>query len=882
MTEDLKTDPHQALRDDVRRLGQLLGETLKSQAGEEVFSAVERIRALAKSSRAGKEEDFELLVEALEAMSVEEALPVARAFSHFLTFANIAEQHHRIRRRRHYQRQPQAESQRGSCDEVFGRLVASGVAPVDLHRAVTALEVELVFTAHPTEVVRRTLRQKFSRIAEGLGRLDRPDLTPGEVQAEEEALRGEIIATWETDELRHERPTPLDEVKGGLVTFEQSLWDTLPVYLREVDEALLRHTGEGLPLTVAPVRFGSWMGGDRDGNPFVTAEVTEKACWLARWQGADLYLKEVRALRSELSLRRASPELEERVGEAREPYRALLRHVVRRLEATRENMHRLLDGGKPADSETYETAEQLTEPLLLCDRSLRATGCGPLADGRLADILRRLACFGITLVRLDIRQDSGLHAHLLDQVTAYRKLGSYEEWDEEQRQAFLVKQLESGKPLVPKGLHLEEAEDEVLATVRKLPTLGRESLGAYVISMARAPSDVLAVLALQRDAGVDPPLRVVPLFETRDDLRNAGDTLAQLFALPIYREAMKGQQEVMIGYSDSAKDAGRLAASWELYRAQEEMTRVAREAGVELTLFHGRGGTVGRGGGPTYLAIQSQPPGSIQGRLRVTEQGEMIHAKFGQPGIALRTLEIYTTATLEATLAPPAEPKEAWRKAMDQVADAACAAYRSMVREHPDFVRYFRAATPEVELGKLNIGSRPARRGRKGGGVESLRAIPWVFAWTQTRLLLPSWLGTGLGLAAADEETLREMYGGWRFFRSTLDLIEMVLAKADPRIAAYYDRRLVPEELLELGETLRESLEISISQVLGVTGHRELLEGNPVLRRSIAVRNPYVDPINLVQAELLRRLREEPGAEVLMAALLTTFNGVAAGMRNTG
>ncbi len=882
MSDEPHSDPHQPLRDDVRLLGRLLGETLKSQAGEDVYATVERIRALAKSARAGVDEDFESLAESLQKMSLEEALPVARAFSLFLTLANIAEQVHRIRRRRHYQRQPEASPQRGSCEEVFGRLVADGVAPEALHKAVTELEVELVFTAHPTEVVRRTLRQKFRRIAESLLRLDRSDLSAAERVETERALLREVLASWETDELRHQRPTPLDEVKGGLVTFEQTLWDAAPQYLREVDSALRHHTGKGLPLEAVPVRFGSWMGGDRDGNPYVTSEVTEKAVRLARWQGAELFLREVSALRSELSLSRCSSELRAQVGEAREPYRALLRQVTQRLEATREHMHRLLDGEAPSNEPIYLDPEDLAEPLRLCARSLEETGCGELAEGRLQDLLRRLACFGLTLVRLDIRQDAGLHVRLLDRVTAHRGLGSYDSWDESQRQEFLLAELAGEGPLVADDLRLDKLETEVLATAAKLPTLGRDALGAYVISMAKAPSDVIAVLVLQRDAGMDPPLRVVPLFETRGDLRNAADALRQLFALPAYRQIIGDRQEVMIGYSDSAKDAGRLAASWELYKAQEEMARVATEAGVQLTLFHGRGGTVGRGGGPTYLAIQSQPPGSIQGRLRVTEQGEMIDAKFGLPGLALRNLEIYTTATLEASLVPPSPPQEEWRRSMDQVADAACAAYRSMVREHPDFVRYFRAATPEVELGKLNIGSRPARRAGKGGGVESLRAIPWVFAWTQTRLMLPSWLGTGLGLAAADEEKLQEMYQRWPFFRSTLDLIEMVLAKAEGHIAAYYDRLLVPEELQELGDSLRDSLGIAEAQVLGVSGHDALLDSNEVLRRSIAVRNPYVDPINLVQAELLRRLREEPDQDSLEDAILTTFNGVAAGMRNTG
>jgi phosphoenolpyruvate carboxylase len=375
------------------------------------------------------------------------------------------------------------------------------------------------------------------------------------------------------------------------------------------------------------------------------------------------------------------------------------------------------------------------------------------------------------------------------------------------------------------------------------------------------------------------------LFETVSDLRGAGTSLQELFAIPWYRTHIDGCQEVMLGYSDSAKDGGRLAASWELYEAQEAMVATARAHDIEITLFHGRGGTVGRGGGPMHLAIQSQPPGSIDGRLRVTEQGEMITAKFGLPGIALRTLEVYTTATLEATLAPTAQPESPWRTRMRELADRSREAYRRVVYDTPEFIPYFRTATPEVELGELKIGSRPARR-RPGTGVESLRAIPWVFAWMQTRLLLPGWLGVAEALGADIEagrlDELRAMYERWPFFRSIIGLFEMVLAKAAPDIAAQYDKRLVPVELGPLGEDLRERLRRAKAAVLKVTGHAGLLEDNPVLRRSIDVRNPYVDPINLVQAEILCRLRHTPGDEALLEALLVTVNGIAAGMRNTG
>jgi phosphoenolpyruvate carboxylase len=603
----------------------------------------------------------------------------------------------------------------------------------------------------------------------------------------------------------------------------------------------------------------------------------------------------------------AIPELHARAGGAREPYRAVLRDVHRRLLATRERAGRQLSAharrarpgersGATAPSEAldnrlvdghaFESADEIVEPLALCYRSLVETGQQIIADGRLADLLRRLAAFGLTLVRLDIREHSERHTAALDVITRQRGVGSYAEWSEERRTAFLVERLREETPQEMPRLREPSGEvADTLQTFESIAELHPESLGAYIVSMTRTPSDVLAVAYLQRLAGAR--LRIVPLFEQVDALNGAANAMRGLFALAEYRSQIDGQQEVMVGYSDSAKDGGRLAANWALYTAQEQLVRTAADAGIQLTLFHGRGGSVSRGGGPTYLAIQSQPPGSIDGRLRVTEQGEMIQAQFGLPDIALRTLELYTTATLEATLAPSPPPPDRWRHAMDSLAEAAEAAYRTTVYDEPRFVPYFRAATPEVELGAMPIGSRPARR-TASGGVETLRAIPWVFAWTQTRLLLPTWLGTGEALhgalAAGQRDLIRELYRDWPFFRSTIDLVAMVLAKTDSRIAAEYDRQLVPPELAPLGRDLRDRLERTIAAVLEVTGRKELLADNGVLRRSIAVRNPYVDPINLVQIELLRRLRRDgdQASYEVWTAFMITVNGIAAGMRNTG
>ena len=890
-----KIDKHAALRDDVRTLGAILGDTLREQEGDALFETVERVRRFAKAARAGSDTDAAELRSLLAGMGTHDALPLARSFSHFLALANIAEQHHRIRRRA-VRRRAEDLPQPGSCDEVLGRLLDLGVPQDALFDTVCDLQIELVLTAHPTQALRRTLLQKHRRISEALAERDRTDLDPIQREANDATLRREIASAWLTDDLIRERPTPDREAQAGLVLFEQVLWDAMPAYLRELDRALFKHTGRRLPLDAAPIRFGSWMGGDRDGNPFVTADVTRHVCALARWMAADLYFKEVDRLRAELSEVRATDELRDAVNGATEPYRELLRDLRARLKATRKHAEAEVEAfraGEPVPDPPGEDdgptpirdVSEIREPLLLCYRSLTETGGHRIAQGRLEDLIRRVAAFGLSLVRLDIRQESSVHTRAMDAITRHLGLGSYAEWDEAQRQAFLVRELEGRRPLVPRIRPEDPDLNMVLEALEAVAEQPPEQMGAYVISMATEPSDVLSVALLQREVGIRHPLRVVPLFETLDDLENAGDALTALLDIPVYRALLgePARQEIMLGYSDSAKDAGRMTAAWALYQAQEKLVAAAKARGVKLTLFHGRGGTVGRGGGPMYLAILSQPPGSVAGSLRVTEQGEMIDAKFGLPGIALRNLGVATTAVLEATLNPPRAPKAEWREVMNALSLAAKDGYRGVVREDPRFVDYFRAATPELELSEMNIGSRPARR-KKGGGVSSLRAIPWVFAWTQTRLLLPSWLGVGAGLELGLQqhpELVREMAQEWPFFRSTLDLIEMVLAKALPDIAAYYDELLVPESLQDLGADLRGRLERTQQNVLAVLGNENMLDNSRVLQRSIQVRNPYVDPINLLQAELLRRYREQP-EDPVRDALLTTIKGVAAGMRNTG
>ncbi len=868
------------LREDVHLLGELLGNTIREQYGDDFLDKIEQIRKGAKADRRGAGDE---LSTSLNHLQEDELLPVARAFNQFLNLANIAEQYQLIHRRDESQPAP-FESR--VLPELLARLQSEGHSNESLARQLGRLEIELVLTAHPTEVARRTLIQKYDAIAAQLALQDHRDLTTAEREQIRQRLQRLIAEAWHTEEIRRTRPTPVDEAKWGFAVIEHSLWHAIPNYLRKADQALHAATGLRLPLEAAPIRFASWMGGDRDGNPNVTAPVTREVLLLARWMAADLYLRDIDHLASELSMQKASPALQAKVGDSVEPYRAVLKQLRERLRATRQWAHTALSSSTPAPAEVLQNNRDLLEPLELCYQSLHECGMGVIADGPLLDCLRRAVTFGLFLVRLDVRQDSSRHSAAMTEITDYLGLGRYDEWDEDARISFLMKELANRRPLLPGYFKPSADTAEVLNTCKEVAAAPAASLGSYVISMAGAASDVLAVQLLLKESGVQRPMRVVPLFETLADLDNAGPVIEQLLLLPGYRARLQGPQEVMIGYSDSAKDAGTTAAAWAQYRAQERLVDICREQQVELLLFHGRGGTVGRGGGPAHAAILSQPPGSVAGRFRTTEQGEMIRFKFGLPDIAEQNLNLYLAAVLEATLLPPPPPEPAWRHLMDELAADGVSAYRAVVRENPQFVEYFRQSTPEQELGRLPLGSRPAKR--RAGGIESLRAIPWIFGWTQTRLMLPAWLGWEAALSKALErgegELLGQMREQWPFFRTRIDMLEMVLAKADADIARLYDERLVQPDLLPLGVHLRDLLSQACDVVLGLTGQSQLLAHSPDTLEFIRLRNTYLDPLHLLQAELLARSRQQEAAQdsPLEQALLVSVAGIAAGLRNTG
>ena len=886
------------LRDDVRLLGNLLGETLKEHAGQDLFNQIEQIRALAKGARDGQVEAEKQLEQLFLSLEDAEILPLTRAFTHFLNFANIAEQYHVVRSRRQSEFDTQSPSQ-NPLDQLLEKFKQQDISADTLFKQICELNIELVLTAHPTEVSRRTLIQKYDGINDCLFKVDQQKLTPRERDTVLQELKQLICSAWQTDEIRQHRPTPVDEAKWGFTTIEQTLWNAVPKFVRQLDDMVEVHCGKRLPLSIAPVRFASWMGGDRDGNPNVTHQITQEVLWLSRWKAADLYLRDMEDLRWELSIQQSSDELIQALGTPHaEPYREYLRDTRERLKATRHWLAEKLQGRDADDSRVIKSKDELLQPLLLCYRSLMSCNLPEIANGKLLDYIHRVNCFGIELLKLDIRQESGRHRQAISAITEYLGLGNFETWTEQARQNFLLQELQSKRPLLPKHLNepkqsLIEHPDvqEVFATMRTLAAQPPESLGAYIISMAEYPSDVLAVLLLQKEAGIQQALRVVPLFETLKDLDGAAETMNTLFNMHWYKQHIQGKHEVMIGYSDSAKDAGFMSANWAQYRAQEELTAVAKKHALQLTLFHGRGGSISRGGAPTQQALFSQPPGSISGAIRVTEQGEMIRFKFGLEGIALQNLEIYTAATLEATLLPPPEPKQEWRDLMHRMTDLSVQVYRATVRDNPHFVQYLRTVTPELELQMLPLGSRPAKR-NVGGGIESLRAIPWVFAWTQIRLMLPAWLGTGAAInqmiAQGQKPLLDDMLQHWPYFQTLIDMLEMVLSKSDSHVALYYEAHLTDDaDLKVLGKQLRQRLQDAVETLLALKGESKLLSSNEVLDQAMKVRKPYLLPLHLLQAELMKRRRRylaECTAEQTPVdhALMVSIAGIAAGLRNTG
>ena len=903
VTPDRGSEPSDtALRSDIRRLGHQLGNTLVRQHGESLLDAVERVRMLTRNLRdQGSNEDVTAeLHELFDDTDVAHAILLVRAFTVYFHLANVAEQVHRIE-----DLNSGSPNFANQFEETVQALTDSGIAPPEISNLVARAELRPVFTAHPTEASRRAILDKLAMVSRLIEQRSESRRTEADRRRIDRRIEELVEAIWQTDELRHVRPEPLDEARAVLYYLDLTVREAIPELLDEM-QAALRSIGQALPTDRVPIRFGSWVGGDRDGNPNVSPATTDQVLGLQRRRALEILVDEVGALGHELSISTrvhgVSDELREAVDADRpalkdvqgridwsEPYRVRCEAIRRRLVAS-------------ADGDTsrrgYRTPAHLDADLEVIERSLRENSGELLADGILSRVRRILQVIGFHFATLDIREHSDRHHEALATLFAANDL-DYVGTSDADRADLLAAELASRRPLAPPSTPDDAG---ALALFRTLRTLmdrdGDAVIESYIISMTQGVEDVLAPVVLAREVGLvdlahdTARLGFVPLFETIGDLRSIGSTLRALFAVEPYRQIVDlrgGTQEVMVGYSDSNKDGGITTSQWEIHKALRAIRDVSTETGIPIRVFHGRGGTIGRGGGPTHASILSQPNGVLDGEVKFTEQGEVIADKYGHPEIARRNLDLAFTAVLEASLAHKSPRHDEgtitrWYSIMDGMANDAYAAYRRFV-ETPGLVEYFTTSTPVEELGEMNIGSRPARRRGATAGIADLRAIPWVFGWTQSRQIIPGWFGAGSGLAACRAaghgDEMRRMFEEWHFFRTFISNVEMTLTKTDLTIARHYVERLVDPSLHHLFDTVVDEYHRTVGEVKAITGE-DLLAEKPMLRRTLAVRDAYLDPINVLQVEMLHRSRAGEVSEELQRGLLLTINGIAAGMRNTG
>ena len=918
-------EPRNRLSDEIHLLGDLLGETIVEQEGKELLELVEEIRALAKRHRAGDESAGAELLTAIRALPLAKARIVAKAFATYFQLINLAEDQQRVRVLRERESRAEAEGRpmAETLAAAFAALREGGATPEKVSEIVSGLRIVPVLTAHPTEARRRTVLGKLERLRLALERLDADDSLPSEKRETIETIREQITSLWQTDESRARRPEVLDEVRTGLYFFEEVLFDLVPQIAKELartsPEILLSAPNEEPPL---PLRFGSWIGGDRDGNPFVTPEITRAALLEQKRTILGLYRRAIERMHGHLSsaqrlgisanlkasMRDDAALLPREVERARErfpeePYRRKMMIIYKRLGITLESVKadaKVRSAG-PLPRGAYASADELLCDLVLVRDSLRRHRGARLARGELGSLIAQVRTFGFHLATLDVRQHSARHESAITEIlAAWGDVPDYGSLSEADRVTVLARELASRRPLTPERLHFTIATNETVELLRLVrraqEELGPSAIDSYVISMTRGASDVLEVLLLARDAGVAGSVDIVPLFETIADLGAAPSILERLFAQPAYREhlAARGNaQQVMIGYSDSNKDGGFLTSTWRLHLAQRTIASICEMGGGRLVLFKGRGGSMGVGGGPTTRAILAQPPESVGGSMKITEQGEAINERYSNPRLARRHLEQLLHATIVATargrgLLTDDGHGTRWDGTMEQLAVRAERAYRELVHVTPALVTYLESATPIGEISLLNIGSRPSKRSATRG-IDDLRAIPWVFAWTQSRVGLPGWYGVGSAVEQWAEcegswETLRTMYREWMVFRTAIDNVQLSLCKADLRIAGLYSGLAEPAVRDALFPRLEAEHERTSRSVLRITEQRRLLEREPWLQRAIEVRNPYIDPMNAIQVALLRRLREgkKAEAEELRDIISVTIHGIAAGLKNTG
>jgi phosphoenolpyruvate carboxylase len=906
------SDKDAPLFNDIRLLGRLLGDVIRDQEGEEVFNIVERIRAL--SVRLHRNEDASARKELdtlLNTLTREQTNLVVRAFSYFSHLANIAEDQHHIRRARAHALAG-SPPREGSFAHAAARVAELGIGTDTLKDFFASADIAPVLTAHPTEVQRKSILDRQWKIARLLDTRDRLPLTPEEFLENEEALRRTVLILWQTRMLRTAKLAVMDEVNNALSYYDTTFLRELPRLHNRIEDEI----GTPLPAFLRP---GSWIGGDRDGNPFVTAGILQSALNAQSRKALSYYLEQIHELGGELSsselLVTISDELralDERSPDRNphrddEPYRRAIAGIYARLAATaRELDHMEALRHAVAEAPPYANCAELAADLDIIDRSLRENGSALMARGRLRRIRRAIELFGFHLAPLDLRQNSDVHARVVHELFETARPGTdYAGRSEEGRIALLLAELATPRLLASPYWHYSEETADELAIFHAARDMhrryGKAAIQNVIISKNEGVSDILEVALLLKEAGLLRPregeldVNIVPLFETIGDLERAGAVMDRLFSLPAYKRLLESRdnlQEVMLGYSDSNKDGGFLMSNWALYRAEITLVEVFRMRGVRLRLFHGRGGTVGRGGGPSYQAILAQPAGAVQGAIRITEQGEVIASKYANPELGRRNLEVLVAATLEATLLPREHdnPEPDCLAAMAELATHAFQAYRNLVYETPGFEQYFWESTVISEISQLNIGSRPASR-KKTTAIEDLRAIPWVFSWSQCRLMLPGWYGFGSAYRAYQEkrdgtglELLQRMHREWGFFRTMLANMDMLLAKTDLPLAARYAGLVQDAALREtIFARIRNELQSTIEALLAITGQQQLLENAPLLKRSLQNRTPYLDPLNHLQVELLRRYRsgQQDDARV-QSGIHLTINGVAAGLRNSG
>jgi len=888
----------------VSLLGKILGVVVKEQEGLQLYNKIEEIRSLSKASRGIKNKKkiklnetkkFRQLITTINKLKPKESLVIARSFSKFLNFSNLAESLDSV----HKIDEGNIQKAQGTnaftiLEEGIDRLLKhKSNSKEKFYEVAKSLKIDLVLTAHPTEVKRRTLIQKYTNVNNILEKFNKSRIfkiknIKTETLAMERNLHEEITSIWKTDELKRSKPKPTEEAQWGLAVIEDSLWNAVPKICSRFNEAVELHTEKKLPIDFSPLVFGSWMGGDRDGNPNVTAKTTEEVVLLSRWEAANLYEKEFTKIIQKLSMHECSKALKKKVGNSQEPYRDYLRPIRNKLKTTQQEIEIFLNEKKPLkESLLVQSITEIINPLKVVYKSLCEVKCKAIADGSILDLLRRAYSFGLNLARLDIRQESKRHSKLMRSICKHLGLGDFEKWSENEKITFLSKEFKSKRPLIPKNISFDKEDKETWSTFKMISKLPRECLGAYIISMSSKASDILTVVVLQKEAGMKSCLRTVPLFETLSDLENAHHVMKDIYKISWYLKYFKNKQEVMIGYSDSSKDAGKLAASWAQYCTQEKLQELSNKYKVDLTLFHGRGGSVGRGGGPIYEALLSQPPGTVNGRTRVTEQGEIIQQKYATESLAEYTLGTYIGSVLEATLAPPVKPKKNWRKLMNDMSIVSTNAYRNNFL-NKDFLRYYFNITPQRLLEQLSIGSRPSKR-NKSKDVKSLRAIPWVFAWTQIRFLLPAWLGIYEALNFAIEnkniKNLKDMLKEWPYFYAMMDMLDMVLAKTDRRIIKFYEECLGDKNLKNTGEKLRKQLStlIYLNRKIIPT---YILEQRKEYRDSIRKRNTYAEVLNILQADIMKKLYKKKlkvkDKKLLIDSMLVTIAGIAAAMKNVG